>query len=270
MNRLMLSLSLGLLGLAACAPQTTSAPSQPSDQPFTPSGEPVTSAQYRCESGVTASASYFETGVLLTYGDSSYALPQTVAASGARYADAQLEWWTQGEDAFVAHPTTGVIADTCREETAASELDARPDVLNASYLIDGELVALVEGRSSQPLPGTEQQVLTEVARAAFGRLDIFSSDSDEAAVVLRQSAGGSGAFYYLAVLTADPERHIPARMLGENIELLELTVTDSNAALVRYLSHAEGQLAGEAPTLEREEAYLLQDDQLVALSELGK
>lgn len=247
--------------VAACAPQAR--PAVPQPQPFSPQGEPIARASYRCDSGKRTVASYYSGGVQLEYGGETYTLPQVVAASGARYADEAFEWWTKGPAASVGNPATSVFYDTCRELGASADGDAapsgQPDPLNARYLVGGAVVTVREGRGG---PGDGASL--EVVASALGKLDLFSADlfsadTQEAAVVLRQRAPGASDRYYLSVLTTDPDRLIDALELGEDLEIESITVDDYGAIELRYRDPEP-----------RTERYLLEGERLVALRNLGK
>lgn len=78
---------LGLLG-TACSTQT----------PFgTTATASTASVRYLCESGVQVLASYPDTdSAVIEYQGQIYRLQIAVSASGARYVDDDIEWWTKG------------------------------------------------------------------------------------------------------------------------------------------------------------------------------
>jgi membrane-bound inhibitor of C-type lysozyme len=67
-------------------------------------GEPVTKALFTCEEGKSIKAEFYKhfVHIELSGRDSIY-LPQTISASGARYAndDESLVFWNKGDTAFV-------------------------------------------------------------------------------------------------------------------------------------------------------------------------
>ena len=267
MTKLLPCLGTVALVLSACLPRTTPAASA---EPFALAGTAVASATYLCDSGKSAEATYYQNGVQLSYDSVAYTLPQVVSGSGARYADERLEWWTKGPVGFVANPATGVFLDTCREAEGTAQPAGAPDALNASYLIDGEVYTLSGGRASQPIPGSAAELVIEVVASAAGPLEPFAADPQAAAVVLRQETGGSGTFYYLAALTSDAERLVPAVSLGDRIELQDLTIDENGVITVRYLDRAEGQSFAEAASVETLQTFILEGDRLVALANLEK
>lgn len=92
------------------------------------SGEPSSSVSlltYRCESGELIRATYpTDTVALVRYKDDTHQMQVVRAASGVRYVDDGLQWWTKGngpgasgtlsrvDDATNAH---GEIIETCSQ-----------------------------------------------------------------------------------------------------------------------------------------------------------
>lgn len=96
---------------------------------------------------------------------------------------------------------------------------AAGDPLNATYEIEHLDVRLVAGRAERPAaPGSATQVTTAVhGTPVYGDLD---SDGDEdAAVLLVQAPGGTGAFYYIAVAVNDRGQYwgTNAVLLGDRV-----------------------------------------------------
>lgn len=58
-------------------------------------------ASYRCAGGRQAWAVYTPDRVRVVTGPDTYDLPIAVSASGARYAQGDVVWWTKGEGAFL-------------------------------------------------------------------------------------------------------------------------------------------------------------------------
>ncbi|ERJ17944.1 hypothetical protein T35B1_12407 [Salinisphaera shabanensis T35B1] len=87
-----------LLGAALLATGCAGAPETP---PQTSSSTPMTPAvqllTYRCDSGATVRATYpTDTVALVRYQDTTQQLQVVRAASGVRYLNEDLEWWTKG------------------------------------------------------------------------------------------------------------------------------------------------------------------------------
>jgi membrane-bound inhibitor of C-type lysozyme len=67
-------------------------------------GQPITSAKFICADNKTVSAEFYKNFVHLEFGwQKTVYLPQTISASGARYANADesIVFWNKGDTAFV-------------------------------------------------------------------------------------------------------------------------------------------------------------------------
>lgn len=109
-----LGLALAAFGLAAMsgceqAAELVVAPSEPT----TPVAEaaPV-SATYVCDSGLTVAVAYPDPqSAQVTYRDRTYALRGAPAASGARYADAEVEWRSLTRDGVESATLSRLVAE---------------------------------------------------------------------------------------------------------------------------------------------------------------
>ena len=100
------------------------------------------------------------------------------------------------------------------------------DPLNATYVIDGQSVALVDGKAQAPAaPGSAEQVATTV----FGQPvagDLNGDGKSDAALMLVQDSGGSGTFYYIAAAI-----NTPSGAIGTNAILLGDRIAPQNIAI---------------------------------------
>lgn len=93
------------------------------------------------------------------------------------------------------------------------------DPLNATYTIDGQLVALANGKAEiEAAPGSA----TKITTTAFGQPtsgDLNNDGRADAALILVQNTGGSGTFYYVAaaINTASGARGTNAVLLGDRV-----------------------------------------------------
>ncbi|MGY1489370.1 MliC family protein [Methylobacillus pratensis] len=72
---------------------------------------------YQCESGGVAQVTYEQDKAVLQYQGETHTLEQAISASGARYRNAALEWWSKGEEATLFaddHGNAGDIIDRCK------------------------------------------------------------------------------------------------------------------------------------------------------------
>jgi len=93
------------------------------------------------------------------------------------------------------------------------------DAQNATYIIEGEEFTLVNGKSEKEIaPDSVLKIITQY----FGnevRADFNGDDIEDVAFLLTQNSGGSGMFYYLAVLLSNEKGFVgtDAIFIGDRI-----------------------------------------------------
>jgi hypothetical protein len=103
------------------------------------------------------------------------------------------------------------------QENAAPAAAADP--LNASYLIEGEWVQLVDGTAlTMTGPGSASNIVTKY----FGnelKTDLNGDGREDAAFILTQSGGGSGTFFYAVAAINTPKGYVGSDgyLLGDRI-----------------------------------------------------
>ena len=121
--------------------------------------------------------------------------------------------------------------------------------LNATYVVSGETVTLVNGFASRAAaPGSTTKVITQV----WGSPEFADLDADgcqDAALILVHSPGGSGTFYYVvaAIRRDDGYRGSSALLLGDRIEPQSI-VTDYNEITIRFLGRNQGEPFSTPPS----------------------
>ena len=72
------------------------------------------------------------------------------------------------------------------------------DPLNATYLVDGQTIRLIDGRNeTEAAPGSATKIITSIfGRPVYGNID--GEGGADAALFLTHDQGGSGTFYYIA------------------------------------------------------------------------
>ena len=119
------------------------------------------------------------------------------------------------------------------------------DPEQATYLIDEEEVTLTDGRSAMPVaPGSASMAVTTLLQQSYGQLD--GAGATDAAVILAHNSGGSGTFYYLAVVgIGDPA---PALWLGDRLIVQRLSAANGQIT-VTYLDRALDASFAAPPTM---------------------
>jgi len=141
------------------------------------------------------------------------------------------------------------------------------DPLNATYLVDGQPVALVGGKAQEPAtPGSAEQVMTSVfGDPATG--DLNGDGSADAAVIIVQNSGGSGTFYYVAAAidTTKGAEGTNAILLGDRIAPQNISIQNGRI-LVNYADRKPGEPMSAPPSLGVSRYFIYQSSTLVEAS----
>lgn len=135
-------------------------------------------------------------------------------------------------------------------------------IASLTYRINDRAVRLTNGRFDSGKPPVDPEHLTvAVERAVFGDLD--GDGSDDAAVILVWSGGGSGFFYELAaVANRKPSPiHLTSADLGDRVVIKAVTI-QSGRIIVEMLEHAPTDPAC-CPTKKTVRTYVLSGNTLV-------
>ncbi len=126
---------------------------------------------------------------------------------------------------------------------------------NATYIIDTEAVALVDGMAEmEAAPESETKIITKY----FGnelRADLNDDGREDAVFVLTQETGGSGAFFYVvaAINAEDGWQGSQAVFLGDRIvpQAIEVSTNPShqNVIVVSYLDRMPEAAMSEEPSV---------------------
>lgn len=143
------------------------------------------------------------------------------------------------------------------EKPEVTAVPARPveitpgkDPKNASYVIEGEVVTLVNGKAETPAaPGSASMVTTTM----FGeptKGELTGGAKTDAAVLLVRDTGGSGTFYYqaAAINGADGYTGTNAILLGDQIAP-QTTEIREFIIIANYAERAEGEPMTAQPSV---------------------
>jgi hypothetical protein len=148
------------------------------------------------------------------------------------------------------------------EKSAKSATRAAvPDAANATYLIEGRTITLSNGKADEPAaPGAaSRDVTTLTTFAATGDLD--GDSKPDLAVVLTNSPGGSGTFYYLAVLRSSSSAPSRANLLGDRISVSQVSIK-SGIVTVSYLTRPDGAPFTATPSIPTSKTFTFAGGQL--------
>lgn len=134
---------------------------------------------------------------------------------------------------------------------------------NATYVIEGQLVSLTDGKSEVEIPNSSAKTVTQLTPfVAYG--DLNKDLLNDAANILVQSPGGSGAFYYAAVVMNrgnNVAQGTNALLIGDRIEPTSVTIVDG-VYQVNYLDRPADAAMSDAPSVEKTKMYVFIDDEL--------
>jgi hypothetical protein len=126
----------------------------------------------------------------------------------------------------------------------------KADVSNIPYTIENESVTLVDGKAAETAPDSASQTVTQIfGEPSAGDIDL--DGTPDAAVFLTQSSGGSGTFYYVALVLTQADgtlRSLPAIFLGDRIAPQSILIRDG-VAMVNYAARRAGEPMSAQPSL---------------------
>jgi len=145
-------------------------------------------------------------------------------------------------------PATPVSVEPTPTATTAGQAPQ-----NATYIINGQPVTLVNGVAEQPAaPGSAEKIVTQYFGNAV-EVDLNSDGKLDSGFLLTQTTGGSGVFFYAAAAIQNPDgsyQGTNAIFLGDRIAPQSTNVDPHNPAqfIVNYADHAPGEPMSAQPT----------------------
>jgi len=254
---------------------------------ITEKGELISQVDYLCQNNQTIGASYFKgeeqaidqapqtmptpTGrVSLILSDGRiFDLAQTISASGIRYAnqDETIIFWSKGEMSFLLENDL---------ETYSNCLALSPEkegliflAKNCSYLIEQKEVRLTNGLDeAEILPDSVSKITTRYfGNEAFG--DFNNDGLADIAFLLTRETGGSGNFYYLALIlsttTESPCLTDKIIFLGDRIAP-QTTESRNNQIIVNYVDRAKDEPMTTDPSIGISRFFEIKDGSLIEVN----
>jgi hypothetical protein len=180
-----------------------------------------------------------------------------------------------------AQPTAPVIAPTTPPTAAAeqapslapaptvsgpetSNASSGPDPKNATILIDGKPVTLVNGLSEEPTaPGSATKIVTRYfGNDASG--DLNGDGKPDVAFLITQDPGGSGTFFYVAAVYSTDHGYqgTNAVLLGDRVAPQNTLIQDGKI-VVNYADRKPTDPMSAAPSVGVSKYLVLKDGSLV-------
>ncbi len=145
---------------------------------------------------------------------------------------------------------------------------AAKDPQNATYLIDGKPVTLVNGKAEQEAaPGSAEKIVTQYFGNAV-QIDLNGDGKMDSGFLLTQSGSGSGTFFYVAAAIQNPDGTYTgtnALLLGDRIAPQSTNVDPTNPAqfIVNYADRATGEPMTTPPSHGVSKTFKLDNGTLV-------
>jgi hypothetical protein len=153
------------------------------------------------------------------------------------------------------------------QKKAVAPMVAAFDPTNATYIIDGQPAALVDGKAQvAAAPGSAEQVTTSIfGEPASG--DLNGDGRPDAAMILVQDSGGSGIFYYVAaaINTTGGAEGSNAILLGDRIAPQNIEIQNGQI-VVNYADRNPGEPMATAPSVGVTKYFIYQSSTLQSIA----
>ena len=155
------------------------------------------------------------------------------------------------------------------EDGVGTDRNAAADPLQAAYLIEGQVVRLVDGRSEvEAAPGSATKIKTSVfGKPVYGDLD--GDGDDDVALLLVQDPGGSGTFYYLtgALKVTGGYRGTNAVLLGDRIGPQPVEIRNG-VVISNYTVRRADEPMAAVPTVGKSKHLIYEQGELIDIRPL--
>jgi hypothetical protein len=133
------------------------------------------------------------------------------------------------------------------------------DPLNATYIVEGQKIRLIDGRSeTESAPGSAIKVITSVfGKPVYGNID--GGSGADAALILTYNPGGSGTFYYVAAALNVNGFYLGTRaiLLGDRVAPQNVSV--SNGVIVaNYADRRRDEPMAASPSVGKSKYLVLE------------
>ena len=141
---------------------------------------------------------------------------------------------------------------------------------NATYIIDGQPVTLVNGKAEQEAaPGSAEKIVTQYFGNAV-ELDLNADGRPDSGFLLTQTTGGSGIFFYVAAATQNPDgtyQGTNAIFLGDRIAPQSTNVDPNNPVqfIVNYAERAPDEPMTTPPSRGVSRTFKLDNGTLIEI-----
>lgn len=153
----------------------------------------------------------------------------------------------------VEEEPTNVVEEVIEEDSILPNYQAvipAEDPENATYIIEGQSVALIDGQAEVPVAPDSASVSTVSMFGQSTMGDLTADDIDDAAVMLVVSGSGSGTFYYQAAALNKDGMYsgTNAVLLGDRIAPQTTQIMDGTI-VANYAERAPGEPMTTKPSV---------------------
>jgi hypothetical protein len=170
---------------------------------------------------------------------------------------------------YTENPNKNTPTPTESISTDEVVLEPGTDPLNSSYLIEGKVVTLDDGKSEEQIPNSSTVIKSfNFNTPVEGSLTDFTGSKPDASFILVQDTGGSGIFYYVVASMAANEGYIGTNgiLLGDRISPQNMQITTDKTILVNYADRPEGAPMTDQPSVGVSKYFEIQGAKLVEVS----
>lgn len=150
---------------------------------------------------------------------------------------------------FGSPTPSDILEDTLVIQTPTVPMDPK----SGTFIIEKQRIQLNDGISALPaMKGVSTMIKTYTTDIqAIGKVD--PNNMDDLAVVLRQEPGGSGIFYYFAVMLDAQNAYLTTNsvLLGDRIKVESLSITPDRIIEAKILDRNPGEPFSTAPSVEK-------------------
>ena len=146
-----------------------------------------------------------------------------------------------------------------------SESTRRLKPQKSSFVIDGELIKLKNGVSEIRIDKSSASKIVTKYTGINAKGDLNNDSLVDMAVILTQETGGSGTFYYVAVISSKNKRYYGSNaiFLGDRIKVNRVEVKNGEV-VVNYWDRKKSESMVEEPTVATSKTFAFVNDELKA------
>lgn len=144
-----------------------------------------------------------------------------------------------------------------------------PDPCSATYILDSTAITLTNCRSEvEAAPGSSSKRVTVALKGMTAYGDVTGDGKTDSAVILVDQPGGTGSFYYLALLPGPAMDHstgLDVVLLGDRI-VVEKNTIEAGEITVEYLDRDVGEPMTAPPRVRVTKRFIVKAGRLVPKS----